>query len=229
VAKTRVALVLVEHASLANVFACFEDLMATNPLADTPPERPQFAPRIVAADPTAFRSLTGATVVPHRGLDPDVGYDAVIVPVVYDADGYLSTVDPAPMLTKCERDWLRDQHRGGALITTMCSGAFVLAEAGLLDGHESSMIPLYEHTDGSQVRRGGVGCRRLRRPRAHRSRTGGRTSKSPARARCAGSSVGDEADGQRPTRESAPSGAARGLPERPPPRVCCRRARIAKW
>ncbi len=145
-AQYRVALLLLRYASLANVLACFEDLMAVNPLADTPPERPMFAPRLVASDPTAFRSLTGAHVVPHEGLLPDLRYDAVIVPVVFDAEGSLSERDAAPLLSADERDWLRDQHRGGALISTMCSGSFAMAEAGLLDGHACSVIPLYAHT-----------------------------------------------------------------------------------
>ncbi len=145
-ARHRVALWLVAHASLANVFACFEDLMGANPLADTPPDRPMFAPRLVAADPSSYRSLSGALVQPDRGLEPDVQYDAVIVPVVYDAYGYLSGQRAAPIVTPDERDWLVDQHRGGALIVTTCSGTFPIAETGLLDGHTCSVIPLFENT-----------------------------------------------------------------------------------
>jgi transcriptional regulator GlxA family with amidase domain len=35
-----------------------------------------------------------------------------------------------------EAAWLRHCHAGGSLMTTACSGAMLLAEAGLLDGHE---------------------------------------------------------------------------------------------
>lgn len=145
-ARHRVALWLLAHASLANVFACFEDLMGANPLSDTPPDRPMFAPRLVAADPSSYRSLSGASVKPDRGLLPDVQYDAIVVPVVYDAYGYLSGHEATPIVTPSERDWLLDQHRGGALIVTMCSGTFPLAETGLLDGHRCSVIPLFEAT-----------------------------------------------------------------------------------
>lgn len=142
-ARTRVGLLLVEYTSLANVFACFEDLMAANPLGAAPPDQPLFAPRLVAHDSGPHRSLTGATVAPHRGLDPDVGYDAIIVPAVYDGNGYLSSLESGPLLSSDERAWLRDQHRGGATITTMCSGSFLLAEAGLLEGRECSIVPLF--------------------------------------------------------------------------------------
>lgn len=36
------------------------------------------------------------------------------------------------------RDWLRRCHASGAMLATVCSGALVLAEAGLLDGSEAT-------------------------------------------------------------------------------------------
>jgi len=144
-AEHRVALLLARHASLANVVAGFEDLMAANPLADTSPQAPKFAPRLVSASPEPFRSVTGLTVTPHRGLEPDVQYDAVLVPAVLDVEGYLSTAAPEPALTVDERAWLRDQHAGGALLSGTCSASFVMAEAGLLDGERCTVLPLVEH------------------------------------------------------------------------------------
>jgi transcriptional regulator GlxA family with amidase domain len=35
-------------------------------------------------------------------------------------------------------DWLREQHRGGAVACSACAGAFVLAAAGVLDGREAT-------------------------------------------------------------------------------------------
>lgn len=37
-----------------------------------------------------------------------------------------------------ELEWLRRQHEGGALVAAACSGALLLAEAGLLDGLEAT-------------------------------------------------------------------------------------------
>jgi transcriptional regulator GlxA family with amidase domain len=37
-----------------------------------------------------------------------------------------------------EAAWLRQCHAGGSLMTAVCSGAMLLAEAGLLDGHEAT-------------------------------------------------------------------------------------------
>ncbi|MCK0070573.1 GlxA family transcriptional regulator [Kordiimonas laminariae] len=37
-----------------------------------------------------------------------------------------------------QNDWIRAQHKGGALISSICAGAFVLAEAGLLKGRRAT-------------------------------------------------------------------------------------------
>ncbi|PKM33993.1 MAG: AraC family transcriptional regulator [Gammaproteobacteria bacterium HGW-Gammaproteobacteria-12] len=42
--------------------------------------------------------------------------------------------DAEQPLAGCYRDWLREQHRAGVLLASVCVGAFALAEAGLLDG-----------------------------------------------------------------------------------------------
>ena len=37
-----------------------------------------------------------------------------------------------------EIDWLNDRYARGATVAAACSGAMLLAEAGLLDGHEAT-------------------------------------------------------------------------------------------
>ena len=41
---------------------------------------------------------------------------------------------PAPAAAR----WLRDQHAGGATLSSVCAGAFVLAETGLVDGRRAT-------------------------------------------------------------------------------------------
>jgi transcriptional regulator GlxA family with amidase domain len=36
-------------------------------------------------------------------------------------------------------DWIRAMHAGGATICSACSGGMLLAETGLLDGHEATV------------------------------------------------------------------------------------------
>src|SRR5699024_11161782 len=48
-------------------------------------------------------------------------------------DGPVTAGVAAPSL-----DWLRDRHVGGTILASVCSGAFLLGETGLLDGRPST-------------------------------------------------------------------------------------------
>ena len=85
---------------------------------------PSFELRVcgpVAGEPVS--STVGMGVVPHHGLDGLRGADLVAV-----AATRLRTF-PEPVL-----DALRDAAADGATLLSVCSGAFVLGAAGLLDG-----------------------------------------------------------------------------------------------
>ena len=56
---------------------------------------------------------------------------AVIVP------GTMEGVPPFPNMDPC-LDWLREQHRSGLTVCSVCGGAFVLAGAGLLEGRTAT-------------------------------------------------------------------------------------------
>jgi transcriptional regulator GlxA family with amidase domain len=71
----------------------------------------------------ALRTSVGASVVPDHDLEHLVGADLVAIPAI-DGSGYL----PEAL------DAIRAAADRGAIILTVCSGAFVAGEAGLLDG-----------------------------------------------------------------------------------------------
>ncbi|MGW2401962.1 GlxA family transcriptional regulator [Kitasatospora sp. NPDC001664] len=78
---------------------------------------------------------------PDHGLDALAGCDLVVVPGVEDP----SASTPGPVL-----DALRAAHRAGVPLASLCAGAFLLAEAGLLDGRRATT---HWHLAGELARR----------------------------------------------------------------------------
>ena len=89
--------------------------------------------RIAAATPMV-RTKAGFAIEATHGLDAVVDADTVIVPV---------TPDPVRELPYEHLDVLRRAHAGGARMVSFCTGAFALAEAGLLDGRPATTHWLY--------------------------------------------------------------------------------------
>ncbi|MER7334552.1 MULTISPECIES: helix-turn-helix domain-containing protein [unclassified Micromonospora] len=87
---------------------------------------PGYRFHVCSPDGGPVRTTSGFHLVPHADLGPVEDADLVAVP----AHGYETAV-PAPVL-----DALRRAADRGAYVFSVCSGAFVLGQAGLLDGRE---------------------------------------------------------------------------------------------
>lgn len=96
--------------------------------------QPQCRVRIVAARAEPLR-LQNATVVPDYAIDEadDHSSDIVVVPSLdIPPTGTPHGHDPA------EFEWLVREHERGTCVASACTGAAMLAEAGLLDGREAT-------------------------------------------------------------------------------------------
>lgn len=88
---------------------------------------PYFEVKLVTSNGKPFKCLGGVRMVPHGSIHDVQGTDLIVVSSILDIDRTLAVQREAI-------DWLKDHYRRGSHIATICTGAFVLAETGLLDG-----------------------------------------------------------------------------------------------
>ncbi|MFH1985447.1 MAG: GlxA family transcriptional regulator [Pseudomonadota bacterium] len=88
---------------------------------------PYFRTQVVTSSGAPFRCLSGVRIVPDGSIHDVTTPDLIIVSSILDIRKTLEKQGEVV-------DWLTAHHRRGAHIATICSGAFVLAETGLLDG-----------------------------------------------------------------------------------------------
>jgi AraC family transcriptional activator FtrA len=90
---------------------------------------PWYDMRVCSLERGPMRAVGGFTMTAGHDLDDFAAADTVMVVAVPDVRGD----PPEPVL-----DALRAAHRRGARVASICSGAFALAAAGLLDGREAT-------------------------------------------------------------------------------------------
>jgi len=96
--------------------------------------------RIVARSRESFECGGRIPVSPNTALEDAGNADVVCVPNML-IPAHASPVGWLPD----EVAWIRERYEGGAMIAAVCSGAILLAEAGILDGFEATSHWAYEH------------------------------------------------------------------------------------
>lgn len=94
---------------------------------------PRARPVVVAAQSDPFEAANGAWIRPHGTFDDFPVPDVIYVPEILVVPG-----EPIGGRFNAAIDWLQRCHSAGATLASACSGALLLAEAGLLDDCEAT-------------------------------------------------------------------------------------------
>ena len=130
--KLVVAILAVPESTASTLYGMYEVLQSAGRdwsfLTEGVAGESMFAPVIVSADGKAYRAVNGLAIEPSCALAECEAPDVVAIPdLMVMPEDDLSGRYPA------EIEWLRRQDSAGATFATACTGALVLAEAGLLD------------------------------------------------------------------------------------------------
>lgn len=132
-----VALLAFPETSASVVFGLY-DLLASagrdwGVIVDGRPGDPLLRPVLVAAQPGQFTASNEVPITVRHGLEEFPRPDIACVPEINLPPG-----EPLGARFRAEIEWLKTCHANGATLATACSGAMLLAEAGLLDGLDAT-------------------------------------------------------------------------------------------
>lgn len=119
-----ITLLLADRCSAASATLALEMLSAANLFADSPP----FDVVVASLDGQAVKAWGGQCLQVDRALAQIAQTDLVLIP------GFLFTLKEALPNFPAYAPWLREQHARGAVLASMCTAAFLLAESGVLQG-----------------------------------------------------------------------------------------------
>lgn len=122
---------------------------ALPPADDGGEERKLYDVRVVAEKPGIVRCRGGLLVQPHHTLADHPPLGLIVVPGGFGTRR--EQRNPAVL------GWIGRQHAGGALTTSVCTGSFLLAATGLLDGRAATTH--WNHVDALRAFRPAVHVR----------------------------------------------------------------------
>lgn len=99
-----------------------------------PPRPPVFAASLLTSDGRPYADTNGRRITPDGATADCPAADLVIVPDLLIDPALAALPDELAELTR----WVRSEHDAGAIVTSVCSGALLLAATGLLDGQEAT-------------------------------------------------------------------------------------------
>lgn len=88
---------------------------------------PQFSVKLVSLDGKPLKNHSGVTVKPHCSTQDIDEVDLVIIP----SEGFQIDVSNKDFQHRVK--WVKSAYENGAMLASSCTGAFLIAETGLLD------------------------------------------------------------------------------------------------
>lgn len=132
-----IAILAVPEATASVTYGMFDFFMSAGRdwglVVNGSPGPAVMAPQVVASRTGPFVAGNGISLAAHATLDATPSPDIVCIPELLVAPA--ETIDGRFVP---EVRWVRSCYERGSLIATACSGALLLAEAGLLDGREAT-------------------------------------------------------------------------------------------
>lgn len=123
-----VTLLLTDHCSAASASIALEMLTAANLFAAS--ATPPFEVVSASLDGADVTCLGGQRLQVDAALAELTHTELVLIP------GFLFTLKDALPSFASHAPWLRQQQAQGAVLAAMCTAAFMLGEAGLLEGRK---------------------------------------------------------------------------------------------
>ena len=120
------------HTSLVNIAGTHQILNQVNGIAAQFGREPVFEVALVGLTREARQDIGLFTVTPNFLISEIEKTDIVIIPAIHT---------PWPEALERNQElvpWIREQHRNGAEVASLCVGAYLLAATGLLDGKACS-------------------------------------------------------------------------------------------
>ncbi|MHB9835272.1 GlxA family transcriptional regulator [Paraburkholderia terrae] len=135
--SVRIAILAMPETSASVVYGMYDMFMSAGRdwglIVEGAPGVAPFAPQVVSRHGASLVAANHVRITPDATLDACTHADVVCVPELMVAPGEALEGRFAE-----EIDCLRRCYADGKILATACSGAILLAEAGLLDGHEAT-------------------------------------------------------------------------------------------
>lgn len=125
----KVAILAVERATSFSIMGSLDMLIKVNEIGRKNPEATLlFDPRLVSVQDRLVKSSSGHPFYCDKTIRDPEKYDLILIPSC-DGDIIEIVANNTTLIS-----WLQEQHQKEVHIASMCTGAFILAKTGLLEG-----------------------------------------------------------------------------------------------